>query len=133
MNSRRYQVACIALILGCLVLALLPAALQGRNRTTYEVRPEVTVPGYRTDAARAIDAYENLMQRYMDLNEKTILTVDADIRAIAQRLDSIDRAVADLAMRLARIERALGVIPEKPAPADPNAPAQPITPKATER
>ncbi|HEX42741.1 MAG TPA: hypothetical protein ENN81_11885 [Phycisphaerales bacterium] len=133
MNSRRYQVVCIALILLCLVLVLLPRTGEGRNRTVYEVRPEVTVPAYRTDAARAIDAYENLMQRYMDLNEKTLLTVNTDIRAIAQRLDSIDGALVDLARRFARIEQVLGIPPEKPAPVDPNTPVQAAAPKPVQR
>jgi len=115
------------------VFVLLPRTGEGRNRTVYEVRPEVTVPAYRTDAARAIDAYENLMQRYMDLNEKTLLTVDTDIRAIAQRLDSIDGALAGLARRLARIEQALGVPLEKPASVDPNTPAKATASKPIDR
>ncbi len=131
MKNRRTPANYLTVILLCVVMALLSPTILGGSKTVYEVRPEVTVPAYRTDAARAIDAYEKLMDRYMDIQEKTQLATDANISAIAQRLDSIDLAVADLSKRFLRIEKALGIEPEKTAPVDPNAPETVAAPETT--
>ena len=100
-----------AAIACCLVgLWLLSATggIQGSQKT-YEVKPSLTVPEYRTDAARAIDAYERLMERYMDLTEKNILMVGTDMREMSKKLDSIDDKLTQLSARIGRIEKALGI------------------------
>jgi hypothetical protein len=83
-------------------------AIQGSAKT-YEVRPYITVPEYRTDAARSIDAYERLMQRHMDLTEKNLLQIDTNVGYTVMQLDSIDDKLAQLCARVARIEKALGI------------------------
>ena len=90
-------------------------SIQGGQRRTYEVQPQVTIPEYRTDAARAIDAYERLMERYMDLTERNLFGIGADVRVIAKRLDSIDRKLEELSTRTAEIEKALGIVRAEPA------------------
>jgi hypothetical protein len=110
----------------CLVVAQLAASIpgkpfdsaQGKGRT-YEVEPVITTPEYKTDAARAIDAYERLMERYMDLAETHLI----DCQAVTQRLDSIDAKMEDISKRLAGIEKAMGI--------DPNGTATSKPPKAS--
>jgi hypothetical protein len=80
---------------------------QGRDRTKYEIDPWITTPEYKTDTARAIDAYERLMERYMDLSESYLI----DSQSVAQKLESIDAKLTDLSARLERIEKALGIDP----------------------
>ncbi len=122
---KRTHVAGIAAILGVVVLALSTSV--GQSRKNYEVETRVyTTPEYRTDAARAIDAYERLMERYMDTTQQNFAAIAADIGAVAARLESIDAKLAKLDTRIERIERHLGIVPSPPAP-DPNAP-QPPTP-----
>ena len=99
----------------------------GRSSRPYEVEAQVyTTPEYRTDATRAIDAYERVMQRYMDVTERNFADVLSYTGAIAARLDAIDVKLAGLDQRVERIERHLGILP--PAPVlDPNAP-RPVIP-----
>lgn len=82
--------------------------IQGSPKT-YEVRPRITVPEYRTDAARAIDAYERVMQRHMDLTEKNLLQIDTNVGYTVMQLDSIDDKLTQLCARVTRIEKALGI------------------------
>jgi hypothetical protein len=86
----------------------LSTSIQGSTKT-YEVQPRVTIPEYRTDAARAIDAYERLMERYMDLTERNQINFDRDIQEMNKKLDSIDSKLTELSERIIRIEKALGI------------------------
>ena len=101
---------CVLVLAGlcCLVGLWLCTSIQGSQKT-YEVKPYISVPQYRTDAARAIDAYERLMERYMDLTEKNLFMVGTDIRAVAKKLDSFDAKLTQLSAAIARIEKALGI------------------------
>ena len=81
---------------------------QGSQRT-YEVHPQITMPGYRTDAVRTLDAYERLMERYMDLVEKNLNDIEVDFKKTAAQIDSIDARLTELCERTARIEKALGI------------------------
>jgi hypothetical protein len=91
------------------------ASIQGDQRT-YEIRPQITIPEYRTDAARAIDAYERLMERHMDLTEANLIRLDSNLKSVAKSLDSIDKTLMELSGRIARIEKALGIEqPKTPA------------------
>lgn len=105
----------------CLVVAALAASMPGRERT-YEVET-INSPEYKTDAARAIDAYERLMDRYMDLSEKIFSKMGGDSQAVSTKLDSLDSRLADISARLTRIEKALGIDPNgNPSPSkSPNA------------
>jgi len=86
-----------------------------RGESSYEIRPRITVPAYRTDAARAIDAYERVMERFMNLADKNLADVDKEVKGIAQTLHSVDRKLSELSGRMARIEKALGIEqPKKP-------------------
>jgi hypothetical protein len=82
-----------------------------KDRTFYAVEPEITTPEYKTDATRAIDAYERLMERYMDLAEGQLLQVGADNRVITDKLNSLDSHLQEISARLARIENKLGIDP----------------------
>ncbi|UCG46225.1 MAG: hypothetical protein JSU94_12045 [Phycisphaerales bacterium] len=92
----------------CGIVLWLSGLIHGRERT-YRVRPEITLPEYRTDAARAIDAYERMMSRYMILTDRNLSGVNTDVKAVLEKLDSIERKLSGLSGRMARIERALGI------------------------
>lgn len=97
----------------CLVVVWLSTSIEGSQKT-YELRPQITVPEYRTDAARAIDAYERLMDRYIDLTEKNLFRVATDIQEVAKKLDLIEDRLRELCASVARIEKTLGI--EQPDP-----------------
>ena len=115
MRTKKNLLAVAAGLIVCVVVVWFSTSIQGSERT-YEVRPEIAIPEYRTDAARAIDAYERLMERYMDLTERNLTGIGTDIRGVVKRLDSIDAKLAKLSVRMARIEKALGIEhPKRPA------------------
>jgi hypothetical protein len=80
----------------------------------YEIRPyvDVGVPEYRSDAARAIDAYEQMMDRYMSMTERELYNVGANVVTVSRQLDAIDAKVNRLHARLGRIEKKLGIAGE---------------------
>jgi len=83
--------------------------IEGYERR-YDLRPEIRLPEHRTDAARAIDAYERVMERYMKLSERNFGSIGGDVKDVARKLDLIDD-------RLARIEKVLGIErPKTPIP-----------------
>ena len=99
----------VAAVITCVGIAVLfSGSLQG-GQNTYELQPNLSIPEYKTDTARAIEAYERLMDRYMDLTGSHLSTVGMDLRNVVTKLDSIDGRLKEMETRMARIERALGV------------------------
>jgi len=107
MRSRNLLVVAAGLVC-CVVLVWLSTSIQGGERT-YEVRPQITLPEYRTDTARAIAAYERLMDRYMGLTERNLAGIGTGLKGVVKKLDSIDAKLTELSTRMARIEKALGI------------------------
>ncbi len=108
MKTNRFPL--LAAALAALVIVSLTGVIHG-NAQVYEVRPEITIPAYKTDTARAIEAYEKLMARYMDLSELHAAETNADIRDIARTLESMDKSLLELSRRLSRIEKEMGIKP----------------------
>jgi hypothetical protein len=104
-NGNKKAIA--AIIAGTLFVFAFTSITGGQR--TYQVKPEIELPDYRTDNAHLIEAYERLMDRYMDLVEKNLGTIDLDIKNTAQALDSINKKLDELSARTARIEKALGI------------------------
>ncbi len=100
-------------LVACVMVVWLSTSIQGGEKS-YEVKPEITLPEYRTDAARAIDAYERVMDRFISLIERSLTGINTDIKGIAEKLTSIDRKLTELSARMARIEKALGIEQPKP-------------------
>ncbi len=106
-QKRNLLLITLSVIVGIVVVWSF-TSIQGSQRT-YEVQPQISIPGYRTDAVRAMDAYERLMERYMDLVDKNLISIDRDINSIAGKIDSIDVRLTELCERTSRIEKALGI------------------------
>ena len=122
MKSNRRFLLALATVVLVMVVFWLSTSL-GQTRKRYEVEAQVySTPEYRTEATRAIEAYERVMERYMDVAERNFVEISGDIGAVATLLDSIDAKLTKLDMRLERIERHLGILPPPIAPMpDPNA------------
>ncbi len=115
-------VCCIAILSG----VFSPTSIQGDQTKTYELRPQIAIPEHRSDAARAIDAYERLMERYIDVTESRLTWFGADLKGVGRKLDSIEGKLTELSARMARIERALGIEqPQKLLKQSPTAPIKP--------
>ena len=106
------------LIVGMLVFVFgvvvwLASGIEGAVKH-YEIQPFVGVPEYRTDAARAIDAYERLMDRYMSMTERELYNVSAYLSDVSQQMEVLDAKINRLHARLGRIEKKLGINTEQP-------------------
>ena len=108
MGQKKNLLIIIAAVFAGTIVIWSFTSIQGSQRT-YEVQPQITLSGYRTDAIRALDAYERLMERYMDLVEKNLKDIDTDVKKTATQIDSIDMKLKELCERTARIEKALGI------------------------
>lgn len=115
MRTRKHLLAVAVGLVCCVAVVWFSTSIQGGEKI-YEVQPQITaLPEYRTDAARAIDAYERLMERYMDLMEINMIRIGTDVQGFNKRLDLIDSKLAELCTRMAGIEKALGIEqPKKP-------------------
>lgn len=108
MRVNKNFLALAAAVVCCIIVVWFSTSIQGDTKT-YKVEPEITLPEYRTDAARAIDAYERLMERYMDLTGKNLFMVAGDVKDVAKKLDSIEHKLTELCTRIAGIEKALDI------------------------
>jgi len=115
MSTNKKLLAVTAATICCVIAVWSSTSIHG-SPNTYELQPQITIPEHRTDITRVVDAYERLMERYMDLTDKNSALMSTDIKSIAASLDSINGRLAELSTRTARIERALGL--QQPAAPD---------------
>jgi hypothetical protein len=113
MITNKKLLAVGAVVVCCITVVWFSTSIQGGSKT-YELRPHISVPEYRTDAVRAIDAYERLMERYMNLTERNSIRVSADLKEIIKKLYSIDNKLTKLSARIARIEKTFGIEQAEP-------------------
>jgi hypothetical protein len=96
------------LIIGLVFLLTTAMGVEsGGKRHTFEVRNSITSPQYRSDAARAIDAYERLMERYMSLTETNLVAAQADGRDMAYRLTRLESTLERIEQKLDHLSRTL--------------------------
>ena len=115
MRTHKNLLAFAVAVVSCAIVAWFSTSIHGSERS-YEVKPQITIPEYRTDAARAIDAYERLMERYMSLTERNLDRIGMDTQSVLRKLDSINAKLTELSTRMVRIEAALGIEQPKPPP-----------------
>ena len=111
---RNRNLIMLSMVLACsAIMAWLCISIQGES--SYEIQPRITVPAYRTDTARAIDAYERVMERFINLTGKNLTDIDTEVKGIAETLHSVDSKLTGLSRRMSRIEKVLGIEqPKKP-------------------
>jgi hypothetical protein len=108
MSTNKKLLAVAAVGICCAIAVWSSTSIHG-SPNTYELHPQIGIPEHKTDIARVIDAYERLMERYMDLTDRNSALIGSEINNITLTLDSINTGLADLSTRAARIERALGI------------------------
>ena len=113
MITNKKLLAVGAVVVCCITVVWFSTSIQGGSKT-YELRPHISVPEYRTDAVRAIDAYERLMERYMDLTERNSARIGMDLKEVIKKLYSIDDKLTQLSARIASIEKTFGIEQTKP-------------------
>jgi hypothetical protein len=108
MNTNKNLSVVAAILVCCVLITWFSTSIRGVE-TTYEVRPQISLPEYKTDAGRAIDAYERLMERHMNMTERNLNRIGTDIQQVTKKLDSIDGKLTELSFRMAKIEKVLGI------------------------
>lgn len=106
-KNRNLLAVCIVLVV-CLIVLGFSSSIQGSNRG-YRIKPEITFPEYRIDRGSAIDAYERMMERFMDLTENNLADINTDVEDIGKSLVLIDYKLTEISRRMARIEKSLGI------------------------
>jgi len=108
MINNKNLLAAAAVVICCITVIWFSTTTQGSPKT-YEVRPRISLPEYKTDTVHAIDAYERLMERYMNMTEKSSTRIDSDLKEVIKKLDSINDKLTKLSLRIARIEKTFGI------------------------
>ena len=126
MTTSKNLLAVGVVVVCCITVVWFTTSIQGGPKI-YELRPQIAVPEYKTDAVRAIDAYERLMERYMDLTEGNSMRIGTDLKEVMKKLDSIDDKLTELSARIARIEKTFGIEQPKPQAKEKPRPKAPDT------
>ena len=105
-TNKRLWVVIVGVVVG-FVLIWLSTSTHGGEKT-YEINTH-TLPEYRSDTARAIDAYERMMHLFMNMTDRNFGKVGADVKEISSKLDAIDNKLTQLSLRIAGIETALNI------------------------
>jgi hypothetical protein len=97
--KRAKSLLLLIVIIACGLVASYLSSTYAEERT-YEVHTEYSLPEYRTDTARAIDAYQQMINRLLDTNERNNAVIIA-------KLDAIRKDLMLLSARIEKIERAV--------------------------
>ena len=108
MEKNRNTFAILTAIIACSILVWLSASIQGGQKT-YEIHPNIAMTEYKTELSRVMDAYERLMERYMDQTQRNQAILGEDLKYVVTTLESVDGRLAEFSARIARIETALGI------------------------
>jgi predicted nucleic acid-binding Zn-ribbon protein len=108
MNKNKNLLAVSIVLIICLIVIAFSDSIHGSEKK-YRIEPEITLPEYQNDLGRVINAYERMMDRLMDINEKNSAGIDTEVKKITKRLASIDRKLTELSKKTARIEKALNI------------------------
>ncbi|MEJ5260861.1 MAG: hypothetical protein WHS88_11805 [Anaerohalosphaeraceae bacterium] len=64
---------------------------------------EISVPPYKSDLVRMIEAYERLSDQYLALVQQHLLKMDADNQALLKKLDALEKKLDELNRKIERL------------------------------
>lgn len=105
MKTRRVFVSFITVVV-CATSVWL-AVSYGVEKTV-EVQ-SYNLPEYRSDTARAIDAYQQMINRMLDDNNLNWEMVRKQLNTINSKLDTVLSELDNISGRIARIEKKMGI------------------------
>jgi predicted PurR-regulated permease PerM len=114
MKTRRTFISLIVIAVVCAAFFWLAVS--------HGVEKEVEVqtynlPEYRSDTARAIDAYQQMINRMLDDNDRNWEMVQEQLNSINSKLDTVLSELDGISQRIARIENKMGI--EEPEEKEP--------------
>lgn len=88
---------CLLILLG--ILGLLSFAAVSEKSREYNI----TVPEYKSDTVRMIEAYERLSDQYLTLVQRHLLGMDSADQAILQKLESLEKKLDEVSQKIDRL------------------------------
>ncbi|MCF7972300.1 MAG: hypothetical protein K9N55_00635 [Phycisphaerae bacterium] len=114
-------------VLVCVILLWSLAGAQGTK--TYEIRPQIPESVFKNESARAMDAYERVIDRVLELNGRQLDSIDLRVKDLSTQLSRVEAKLDRLLNHTRFIEYALGIpqgeltdAPQTTQPEDPNTP-----------
>ena len=117
------------LVLCAVMIAGGAMTLFGAEDKTYEIHPEIAVGPYQSETIRIMNAYERLMDRYMNMVEVNLQDMSRGSQTTVKKLESIEAKLDAMSIRMGRIEKALGIESPKVTPTKPTTTRTPTTNK----
>jgi peptidoglycan hydrolase CwlO-like protein len=114
----------IIIVILTLFVSIVCFAPTAEKNKTYEIET-ATMGEYKTDASRAIEAYERLMDKYMSLNETYLANMSKEISVLSAKVDGINQQLAQISEKLDRIQEMKS--PPMPPPIQPQPSAPQIS------
>ncbi len=123
------QLKKLMVILGCVVLLWALTGAQGAKGRTYEIHPQIPESVFKSDSAKALEAYERMVDRVLAINSRQLDTMELNIKSASTQLNRVEMKLDMLLNRTLIIENALGISRQdakntfkKASAGDPNAP-----------
>lgn len=95
MNTKRNIITTTIIIIACIATFWLSTS--DAVERSVEVQPRYSLPENRTDTARAIDAYQQMINRMLDNQERSAAATQAQLQEIIIRMDRIEKLLAKCA------------------------------------
>ena len=77
----------------------------GAADRNYEIRPEIDAGLIQSETVRVVNAYERLMDRYMDLVQSNMVNISRDSKEIIVKLEAIEKKIDSLSERMDKLEK----------------------------
>jgi hypothetical protein len=119
----------LAGVLVCVVLLWSFAGAQGSKG--YRIHSQIPESVFKSDSERALDTYERMVDRALELNKRQLDVMDLNIKEVSKQLTRVEAKLDQLLNRSLLAEYALGIshVGARKVPAvarrnDPNTPAK---------
>lgn len=118
-KQNKSLLAIFAFLMVCLFVNFFSTSLQGSEKR-YEIHPEITLPESKTDTARIIDAYERMVNNYLQSIDSDLTRIHLNTEHASKKMDSIDQKIYILSIQLETIQKKLGIEVSKKPPSKSN-------------
>ncbi len=119
----------LAGMIACVILLWSFAGAQGSK--TYRLHTQIPESVFKTESDRALDTYERMVDRALELNKRQLDVMDLKINEVSKQLSRVETKLDQLLNRSLLAEYALGIsqlggrkVPTVVRPIDANTPAK---------
>lgn len=106
MKTRRNFAFLSIILLACAAFFWLAASFGVEKEIEVQT---YSLPEYRSDTARAIDAYQQMINRMLDDNQQNWANLQQQLNTINAKLDRIQSDIDGISQKISRIEKKMGI------------------------